>query len=819
MAPGPADYHLPEVKLPPETHSWSFLDLGDRSNIRYEQAPTEEPVVGLGISPDATHARSVSYDDALSPNDRSPSRFADSQTTLFGEHQHHVKCRSRKTLAQGRLSWIPVTIIVLALYSTGLSGLYLVIAFMKPRYGKIVGVDGKLAPSTASLLSTLLAKTVELAYVTVCVAFLGQVLTRRAITKGSRGISIADMCMRTWIMQPGSMIVHWESLRYSGWTILGAITLTATVVSMLYTTAAEALVTPMLKWGPMEDRMLVGDVYTAFANPFYLAENCETPVAVGVNHRNITCLDMQHVGQAYHNYQVFLHAWTVAAKGNQSVSTDLAERPRPTGSIQDNTTVTGSWIDQADMAELSRRYGRFVQNVTAAMPHAGIIAAATHPKNAISQPKDLSGEGNYQLVASVPSPAVNVLCVGMNETELEPLIYEKWPNANGKFDPVTWTTQVPADVPDEAHWRNRTVVDDIFGFGPDHPGKTTPIFGKLPLALNTILNVTTPYTNEAIYMLGAGPNGTTPQYVLCALRAKQTPKCATHYAVTDSGSQLSTICEENHPLQYSLRNPSALDGVWAHDWKNIASEWGFSLSLNSGITDGQSANARLLMQFIPQMAILDPNLPSASEALAVLAGNTLLMSSANAPFVPFWNYTTDDPLPATQWFNASLRTNEYTSGGTEEWQGIFYPILVFAFFTSALCLSFMLLEVRGRQVTDFTEPQNLFALAVNSPGTARLQGACGAGPEGVQLKERWFVAMEEEEEHYYIRTKAEERTPRVVSMAKSESSGTSSSSSSSPSGDGRSPTEMDLEAKQGESPVMKEYRRLAERKSWLSKYY
>jgi hypothetical protein len=49
------------------------------------------------------------------------------------------------------------------------------------------------------------------------------------------------MSMRTWIMQPGSLIVHWETVRYSALTVLGLITLTATVVAMLYTTAAEAL--------------------------------------------------------------------------------------------------------------------------------------------------------------------------------------------------------------------------------------------------------------------------------------------------------------------------------------------------------------------------------------------------------------------------------------------------------------------------------------------------------------------------------------------------------------------------------------------------
>lgn len=152
-----------------------------------------------------------------------------------------MKCPTQRGIQQRRLSWVPLTILTLAVYATILSGIYLVIALVRPRYGRAIGEDGAVVPATATLLSALFAKTIELAYVTVCVAFLGQVLSRRALTQGSRGITISDMSMRSWIMQPGALIVHWETLRYSAATVLGAITLTATVVAMLYTTAAEAL--------------------------------------------------------------------------------------------------------------------------------------------------------------------------------------------------------------------------------------------------------------------------------------------------------------------------------------------------------------------------------------------------------------------------------------------------------------------------------------------------------------------------------------------------------------------------------------------------
>jgi hypothetical protein len=91
----------------------------------------------------------------------------------------------------------------LSIYSTAMSGLWLVVAIYQPRYGRGISSSngpGVLAPSTASLLSTLFAKTIELSFVTVFVAFVGQVLTRRSFLKRSKGMTIAEMTMRNWVI-------------------------------------------------------------------------------------------------------------------------------------------------------------------------------------------------------------------------------------------------------------------------------------------------------------------------------------------------------------------------------------------------------------------------------------------------------------------------------------------------------------------------------------------------------------------------------------------------------------------------------------------
>ena len=57
--------------------------------------------------------------------------------------------------------------------------------------------------------------------------------------------------------------------------------------------------------------------------------------------------------------------------------------------MYDNTTVQGSWINIANMSDDSTKFGRIVNNVTMAMPHSGVVAAAKHPMNSILQPENL----------------------------------------------------------------------------------------------------------------------------------------------------------------------------------------------------------------------------------------------------------------------------------------------------------------------------------------------------------------------------------------------------------------------------------------------
>jgi len=80
---------------------------------------------------------------------------------------------------------------------------------------------------------------------------------------------------------------------------------------------------------------------------------------------------------------------------------------------------------------------------------------------------------------------------------------------------------------------------------------------------------------------------------------------------------------------------------------------------------------------------------------------------------------------------------------------MFYLVLMLVFLTNIFCLIYFF--VTSGLVTDFTETQNLFALAVNSPFSRRLGGSCGAGPNSDQLKVDWHVCNEPESGHFYIK--------------------------------------------------------------------
>ena len=260
-----------------------------------------------------------------------------------------------------------------------------------------------------------------------------------------------------------------------------------------------------------------------------------------------------------------------------------------------------------------------------------------------------------------------------------------------------------------------------------------------------------------------------------------------------SGGTLYTHCEdENNRLAYSRSQPSATSGVYDENWRDVAAQWAIAVSLGAGVNDADASNARLLSQFIPTERSLSPKLPSIAEALAVMASCTLLMGTSDAPLIHYWNHSTPGTLltPATEPFNATLKVQDYSSGGTQQWQGIFYVVLASVFIINLLCLGYFITHTG--LVTDFMEPQNLFALSLNSPPSQVLEGTCGGGPRAQHYKSTWHIWMNRNE-HFYIDSTDDPLTRRRnQAMASS-----------------------DIELEGSKSPVSEMYNRLSKKRSSL----
>ncbi|KAF2190858.1 hypothetical protein K469DRAFT_721788 [Zopfia rhizophila CBS 207.26] len=668
------------------------------------------------------------------------------------------ECPTARDFYQSRFSWLSVTVIIICLFSTVFSGIFLGIAWMGPRWGRTITTHSSLTPSDAVVLTSIMAKLIELSFVTSFVAFLGQVLSRRAFMKEQgRGITLAEMSMWRWVVQPGTLITHWETAKYAGVTVLGILSLLSAVLATLYAPAASALVQPQLKFGKWEKRILSGQVKTAFANIEYVKKICQTPIRTDEQYAGSTCLQIEHAGQGYYNYYHYLAYWnTVANNGNGT--TDQKSRPPGFGLLHENTTVDAKWINVINTKEVSKKHGRAINNVSLAMPHSGVFQAARDQRNGILQPEELDSMGIYSIRASVPSLVMHVLCANMKKEELVPIIYDEWNDELVNI--TTWPT-----LSANATTKNKTVVDDLFGWTKKDDEKLTdfpPVFARYPKPFNTIMNHTSKqWGRDSIYLLGQGGedklSNHTGQYMLCQIKVSLTPHCSTRYNATGGGGTMEALCEEDHDESAYIRsNSSATQDQTIPDWRDIGFDWANSMSLNTGIMDADASNSRLLTQLIlPEEknaegeieVDLNPALPSPGEALAVMSGCTLLMSALDTPFVDFWNYTTPAlGTTQTQYFNASILAQQYASGGTDKASRGFILILVLVFVMNIFVLVYFLFH-RGL-VTDFSEPPNLFTLAVNSPPSHLLAGSCGGGPEGEQYIVNWFVNTEGD--HLYM---------------------------------------------------------------------
>lgn len=131
------------------------------------------------------------------------------------------------------------------------------------------------------------------------------------------------------------------------------------------------------------DIAIQGFVKSSFASSAYLAQQCFTPVTVSDDaDAGVTCVDIRYAYQGDLDLQNSLSQWESISRNSEGGS-DLLDRPSPTTLFYNNNTrVTSSWIAVLNTTTVS---GRVVNNVTLAVPHIGVIAAARDPRNGILQ--------------------------------------------------------------------------------------------------------------------------------------------------------------------------------------------------------------------------------------------------------------------------------------------------------------------------------------------------------------------------------------------------------------------------------------------------
>ncbi|KAK6498261.1 hypothetical protein TWF506_004500 [Arthrobotrys conoides] len=746
----------------PTTPNTVVGDLGARSNGQnqddeiFHTVPTGSPGNGLGL-------QYVSPDEGSGNKPpQGPYRNVDPDDDYSSDTESVVLQKKKRPKAD----WLSIVILLLCIYSTIGSIFFFVVAVARPRYGKRIATTAGLKPQDAQLISAIIAKTIELSFVSVFVSFLGQVLSRRALMTGSKGVNIAELSMRSWVTQPGTLLTHTSSVKFAGLTFLGALSLTATVFASFYTTAADTLVSPKLAWGSFEAKNFTGLASSSYANGTHRILGCETSISdledpIDANYltplSRATCDSILSAGRGYRDLSDWNAAW---AEGRGRSYPNPLKRPTAPSSL-DLVNYAGAWMQVTGQNGVNR--------AILAMPHPGIVAATRDSRlNGILQPDEIgSGYGSFMVKASVPNPIVDVTCAAVDPDRVEWYLAQSNREdfrRNGTSDPLV---QQVFSFNNSATYHFNVTTQQF----PDTEGFAAPRFGKAPIALNTVIH--SAVGDPSVYFLVRSPN-VAPRaggYTLCGMKSFVTPNCSSEFQAFESGGNMTANCDLSNALAFkedlrrqgvaTLENPiegkdPVRDNV-QNDFRDVAQGVLISLSLNTGVSNSNASIARFLSQLAldTPTSNLDDSRPSLAEALAVLLGNAMITSAVDSVFTTYFPYGPDVPRPFREYFNGQLATIEYTSGAGSGWKPIFYVVLVGVLLMNVFCLIYFSC-VRDGFVTDWTELQNLFCVVMDggaikndgyTGGKKRPEldeetwkGTGGTGPMGSQYKVGfWFT--------------------------------------------------------------------------------
>jgi hypothetical protein len=265
-------------------------------------------------------------------------------------------------------------VLLSSLYSTTFSGVWFISAAMGHRFGSL-NQPGSWSVEDVSTMIALLAKAIEVSFVLVCVACIGQELSRRLVKKDSLGITMSEMQLKYFLMQPGSIVTNFPAFMAVSTTYMGLLTLVAAVSAMFYTTASDALVSPKASMMQATPMSIPATVQTAFINQTHIESGCPVQVTAGTDPRALEMCDQIHqTGFAFHNLIEYLNTFAIANATSDSLAPQ--NRPVPLASSDNVSSISGVWLSGDGVPQVVQNSSRLINNVTMLLPHAGVVPAA-----------------------------------------------------------------------------------------------------------------------------------------------------------------------------------------------------------------------------------------------------------------------------------------------------------------------------------------------------------------------------------------------------------------------------------------------------------
>ncbi|KAF4983995.1 hypothetical protein FZEAL_700 [Fusarium zealandicum] len=453
---------------------------------------------------------------------------------------------------------------------------------------------------------------------------------------------------------------------------------------------------------------------TWYGNPVYAARKCQSLLNddpdPNADTRNdqveyfmfFRCLILHFSSQSSRDLYTYLLAW------NNTDSTEIGPAQRPAGNtlLDNNVTMEATWVeaDYKNVSKLHRQWERIVDNATISLPHPQVWDAFRSPSCGILQPENLEGTGCIVMRASVSSPTLNVLCVNM---ERDPIVYEAWPYSKER-NISDWYNEAGKG------WLNRTVVDDVLRWG-DNYQRDRPFFEAYP---------------KGYSFQFPDPDGTGQVTVHCVVGFLRI-------------AQLASIL----PARHNQDCTPAVEIKVTYTATDVTSGKRCLCSALIHWWGGLSNNPSIMTRLVAKTPRLPSDSPFMAEALCVFTLASLSSSASGTTFRHTWDYGHIDPrakddmfrdFNRTETFQASISSQQYTSGHIGEWQKAFYAVLGFVFVTNLLCLAYYMFHLGLSE--DPTDPQAQFALAINCPPSANMAGSCVGCLEKKHMDVPWRIS-------------------------------------------------------------------------------